>query len=282
MEARGDHGPGGRQDDPRSRPRSRSSPASWSRSSARAGRARARCSRCWPASTAPSGGRVTVNGEPLATRLTDVGYVPQDDIVHPLLGRERGAQLRGPAAASPGRRAARDRRGDRRACWSELALEEHAETRVGSLSGGQRRRTERGRRAARQARAALPRRAHHRHGPGARDEDDGAVPRARGRIARRGAGHPRDQEPRAVRPRGRDGARRAPGVRRPAGGRARLLRCGRLRRHLHRPGRGARRSAGRPRRADDEQAPKAAAGERRRAGARQHDHPDQRPRRAAT
>ncbi len=33
----------------------------------------------------PSAGRITVNGEPVASRLTDIGYVPQDEIVHGLL-----------------------------------------------------------------------------------------------------------------------------------------------------------------------------------------------------
>jgi ABC-type multidrug transport system ATPase subunit/pSer/pThr/pTyr-binding forkhead associated (FHA) protein len=87
-----------------------------------------------------SDGAVTVNGEPLAARLTDVAYVPQDDIVHPLLGvREAlgyAARLRLPQDAEP-------REVDEAidAVLEELALEEHAGTRVGRLSGGQRRRT---------------------------------------------------------------------------------------------------------------------------------------------
>ena len=87
-----------------------------------------------------SAGAVTVNDEPLANRLTDVAYVPQDDIVHPLLGvREAlgyAARLRLPQdAEAPEVDAAID------AVLGELALDEHAATRVGRLSGGQRRRT---------------------------------------------------------------------------------------------------------------------------------------------
>ena len=30
----------------------------------------------------PSEGTITVNGEPLESRLTDIGYLPQDEVVH--------------------------------------------------------------------------------------------------------------------------------------------------------------------------------------------------------
>jgi ABC-type multidrug transport system ATPase subunit len=88
----------------------------------------------------PSTGAVTVNGEPLANRLTDIGYVPQEDIVHRLLDvREAlgfAARLRLPEDASPEEiQAAVDR------VLTELSLDAHAGTRVASLSGGQRRRT---------------------------------------------------------------------------------------------------------------------------------------------
>jgi ABC-type multidrug transport system ATPase subunit len=88
----------------------------------------------------PTAGRVTVNGEPLAARLTDVGYVPQDDIVHTLLSvREAlgyAARLRLPADAG-----AEDLEAAISDALAELALEQHAGTLVGSLSGGQRKRT---------------------------------------------------------------------------------------------------------------------------------------------
>jgi ABC transport system ATP-binding/permease protein len=88
----------------------------------------------------PTGGRILLNGEALATRLTDVGYVPQDEIVHPLLTvREAlsyAARLRLPPDASPGEVDAAVER-----VLGELSLYEHAHTRIGSLSGGQRKRT---------------------------------------------------------------------------------------------------------------------------------------------
>ncbi len=88
----------------------------------------------------PSKGRVTINGDPIETRLTDVGYVPQDDIVHPLLSvREAlryAAELRLPADST-----AEDVRTAIDGSLGELALDGHAETMIGSLSGGQRKRT---------------------------------------------------------------------------------------------------------------------------------------------
>jgi ABC transport system ATP-binding/permease protein len=89
---------------------------------------------------APSEGTVAVNGVPVANRLTDIGYVPQEDIVHRLLDvREAldfAARLRLPEDAA---REEIDAAIDR--VLDELALEAHAGTRVDSLSGGQRRRT---------------------------------------------------------------------------------------------------------------------------------------------
>ena len=90
--------------------------------------------------TRPTSGRVTVNGEDLLGRLTDVGYVPQDDIVHPLLTvREAlgyAARLRLPEDVSDEEIDAAVAR-----VLGELSLAEHAETMIGSLSGGQRKRT---------------------------------------------------------------------------------------------------------------------------------------------
>ena len=85
-------------------------------------------------------GQITLNGEDLLARLTDVGYVPQDDIVHRLLtvreALDYAARLRLPQDVSDEEiDAAVDR------VLEELSLEEHADTRVGSLSGGQRKRT---------------------------------------------------------------------------------------------------------------------------------------------
>ena len=87
----------------------------------------------------PSGGAVTVSGEPVASRLTDIGYVPQDEIVHPgLTVREAlryAARLRLPRDATDG-----DVDESVQRVMAELSLAEHAGTRIGSLSGGQRKR----------------------------------------------------------------------------------------------------------------------------------------------
>jgi ABC-type multidrug transport system ATPase subunit/ABC-type multidrug transport system permease subunit len=89
--------------------------------------------------TAPSEGSVTVSGEPVASRLTDVGYLPQDEIVHGKLSVDEAltyaAKLRLPhdtTKAEIGASVAR--------VLDELGLVEHAQTRVESLSGGQRKR----------------------------------------------------------------------------------------------------------------------------------------------
>jgi len=90
--------------------------------------------------TTPSSGRVLINGEPVATRLTDLGYVPQDEIVHGLLSVTEAlgyaARLRLPQDASREEIGATIER-----VLDELTLTEQAETRIGSLSGGQRKRT---------------------------------------------------------------------------------------------------------------------------------------------
>jgi ABC-type multidrug transport system ATPase subunit len=87
----------------------------------------------------PDSGEVSVNGEPVVFRLSDMGYVPQQEIDHDALSIREGltyaARLRLPDDASEEEIAGRVRD-----VLEELALTEHAETRVGSLSGGQRRR----------------------------------------------------------------------------------------------------------------------------------------------
>jgi ABC transport system ATP-binding/permease protein len=87
----------------------------------------------------PTSGTVTVNGEPVSSRLSEIGYVPQDEIVHRDLtvreALEYAARLRLP----------QDTGGEEidevvQGVISELGLTEHADTRIGSLSGGQRKR----------------------------------------------------------------------------------------------------------------------------------------------
>jgi len=89
--------------------------------------------------TDPTGGRVLVSGEPVQSRLTDIGYVPQDEIVHRGLtvveGLRYAAWLRLPRDST---RDDIDDAVDR--VLDELDLGAHAETRIGSLSGGQRKR----------------------------------------------------------------------------------------------------------------------------------------------
>ena len=87
----------------------------------------------------PSAGGVELNGEPVTARQTDVGYVPQQEIVHGVLTVKEAlgyaARLRLAPDVS---------RGDREATVSrvlaELSLEAQAETRIASLSGGERKR----------------------------------------------------------------------------------------------------------------------------------------------
>jgi ABC-type multidrug transport system ATPase subunit len=88
----------------------------------------------------PNSGLVSVNGEPLISRLTDIGYVPQDEIHHDYLTLHEAlrysARLRLPDDANEEQINARVQH-----VLGELALLEHAQTRIRSLSGGQRRRT---------------------------------------------------------------------------------------------------------------------------------------------
>src|SRR4051794_6623485 len=88
----------------------------------------------------PSSGTVTINGEPVASRLTDLGYVPQDDIVHRhLTVRESlrySARLRLPHDSTA---ADIDAAVDR--VLGELRLGANADTLIAALSGGQRKRT---------------------------------------------------------------------------------------------------------------------------------------------
>jgi len=88
--------------------------------------------------TRPTAGAVTLNGEPVTARLTDVGYVPQDEIVHPLLTVEEALSY-----AARLRLADADEReiaSTVERVLAELSLEPHRGTRIGNLSGGQRKR----------------------------------------------------------------------------------------------------------------------------------------------
>ena len=87
----------------------------------------------------PAVGLVSMGADPLELRLTEVGYVPQSDVVHDRLSvREAllyAAKLRLPS----------DTRREERAAavddvLGELRLDDHQETLIASLSGGQRKR----------------------------------------------------------------------------------------------------------------------------------------------
>jgi len=87
----------------------------------------------------PSSGTVTLNEEPVTARMTDIGYVPQDEIVHSRLTvREAltyAARLRLPRDI-----AARELEATIARVLAEMSLDDRANARIGSLSGGQRKR----------------------------------------------------------------------------------------------------------------------------------------------
>ena len=87
----------------------------------------------------PSEGTITVNGEPLESRLTDIGYLPQDEIVHGRLtvyeALDYAARLRLPSDTS-----AQEIEDTVDRVIDELELEAHGNTRIELLSGGQRKR----------------------------------------------------------------------------------------------------------------------------------------------
>jgi ABC-type multidrug transport system ATPase subunit/pSer/pThr/pTyr-binding forkhead associated (FHA) protein len=87
----------------------------------------------------PTGGRVMIDGEPVGTRLNDIGYVPQDEIVHRLLTVREALAYAARLRLSQDTPAA-DRDAAVERVMAEVGLSEHADTRIGSLSGGQRKR----------------------------------------------------------------------------------------------------------------------------------------------
>jgi ABC-type multidrug transport system ATPase subunit/pSer/pThr/pTyr-binding forkhead associated (FHA) protein len=89
--------------------------------------------------TRPTQGRVLAGGEDVSARLTEIGYVPQFDIVHGQLtvreALDYAARLRLPADLSEPERATRVQE-----VIEQLGLAERADTRIDDLSGGQRKR----------------------------------------------------------------------------------------------------------------------------------------------
>lgn len=87
----------------------------------------------------PTGGQVLVGGEPVQVRQSEIGYVPQFDIVHDELttteALDFAARLRLPPDTAEHERLERVRE-----VIAELGLSERADIRVSRLSGGQRKR----------------------------------------------------------------------------------------------------------------------------------------------
>jgi ABC transport system ATP-binding/permease protein len=84
-------------------------------------------------------GAIMLDGEPVGARLPDLGYVPQQEIVHSLLSTSEAlvyaAELRLPQDTRP-----QDRETAVLRALNEVGLDEHAHTRIDQLSGGQRKR----------------------------------------------------------------------------------------------------------------------------------------------
>jgi ABC-type multidrug transport system ATPase subunit len=87
----------------------------------------------------PSAGEVLVSGDPVWTRTSEIGYLPQDEIVHPRLtvleSLRYSARLR-----LPGDYAEADIDDTVARAIHETSLDEQVHTRIGSLSGGERKR----------------------------------------------------------------------------------------------------------------------------------------------
>lgn len=87
----------------------------------------------------PTSGRILLGGEDVGERQGELGYVPQFDIVHERLtvreALDYAAQLRLPPDTQPSERSHRIEK-----VLEQLGLEDRADLRVASLSGGQRKR----------------------------------------------------------------------------------------------------------------------------------------------
>ena len=150
-----------------------------------------------------SGGSVRFDGVDLAANMGRfrgvIGYVPQDDIIHTDLPLRRtlgyAARLRLPSSTTAGEI---DRAVDH--AIDAVGLGEQADVRVGSLSGGQRKRASIAVDAPHRTARILPGRADVQPRPGhQRRPDDPLAPAGR-RVDHRGVHHPLGRGPRTLRP----------------------------------------------------------------------------------
>jgi ABC transport system ATP-binding/permease protein len=95
--------------------------------------------KCLAGVTQASRGLITIGGDPLELRLTDVGYVPQSDVVHDRL-TVREALLYAARLRLPSDTHRKEHGAAVDGVLEELRLGEHAGTAIGRLSGGQRKR----------------------------------------------------------------------------------------------------------------------------------------------
>jgi ABC-type multidrug transport system ATPase subunit/ABC-type multidrug transport system permease subunit len=89
--------------------------------------------------TRPTSGEVLLNDEPVESRLTDIGYVPQDDIVHRLL-RVREALHYAARLRLPPDTSSQEVKEAVDSVLAQLDLGAHANTLLRDVSGGQRKR----------------------------------------------------------------------------------------------------------------------------------------------
>ncbi len=95
--------------------------------------------KCLAGVSQPSSGQVLIGPDPLEVRLTDVGYVPQSDVVHGQL-TVREALLYAAKLRLPSDTRQRELVQAVDDVIAELRLEEQRDTRIARLSGGQRKR----------------------------------------------------------------------------------------------------------------------------------------------